>query len=219
MSDKDRLYLWEDIYIQPGRITHYMPNQGNEWSYSPELQYTNFGMFGHLRPMGHAPRGMNLWEADWGKIFGALTEQYNPKSGAVVQRFEDWWRRSNVDRKGGWDRLMLPGRGAPSAQELAHGEKLPCVIQQIVRLRQGARDDYLEWFGSDVKSAVKKAGWKALTWLGAIHGSMAITLVGAPDWSRMLDLAEVMPQPDPAWEADTDSHAMQAWAGSKYLKR
>ena len=216
-KETDRFYLWEDIYIKPGRVTHYLPNMGTDWSFDPALRYPLFGLFGHLRPMGHAPRGMNLWEGDWKRITGMLSEQFGAKPPA--HGFENWWARSNVDRAGGWDRLMIPGPGSLTLQQIARGDKRPCVVQQIVRLRQGARDDYLQWFGGEVAPAVEKAGWKALKWMGAIHSSLAITLVAAPDWSRLLDLAEVTPHPDPAWGADVDSHAMQAWAGCTYLQR
>jgi len=195
-----------------------MPNQGNEWSYSEETRYTNFGMFGHLRPMGKAPRGMNLWEADWGRIWKCFTEQFSPK-GATVAHFEQWWIRSNVDRAGGWDRLMRPGPGMPTVAEVARGVPRPCVLQQIVRLRQGARDDYLAWFGAKAAPAAARVGWKAVAWMGAVHSSLAVTLIAAPDWSRFVELGRALPQPDPAWEADVDSHAMQGWAQSNYLKR
>jgi hypothetical protein len=44
-------------------------------------------------------------------------------------------------------------------------------------------------------------------------------MLAAPDWSRVLDLADALPQPDPAWQADVETIALQAWAGSNYLKR
>ena len=216
-NENDRFYLWEDIYIAPGRVTHYLGNMGNDWSFDPKLRYHLFGLFGHLRPMGHAPRGMNLWEGDWKRVTGMLTEQFGPK--APGHGFEAWWMKSSVDRAGGWDRLMLPGPGSPSIAEIAKGTPRPCVIQQIVRLRQGARDEYLEWFGKKVRPAVERVGWKPIKWMGAIHSSLAITLIAAPDWSRMGDLAAAMPAPDPAWEADVETHAMQAWAGCSYLQR
>ena len=44
-------------------------------------------------------------------------------------------------------------------------------------------------------------------------------MLAAPDWSRVLDLADVMPQPDPGWQADIQTVSMSAWAGSGYLQR
>ena len=215
-GDDERVYCWEDMYIQAGRITHYMPNQGNEWSFDPKFKYDCFGMFGHLRPFGMAPRGVNLWEMDWRRLCGALTEQFGK---AAPNHFEQWWTRSNVDRVGGYDRFMRPGPGMPTMRELQHGMKRPCIVEQNIKLADGARDEYLEWFGRKVKPAAARVGWQAILWMGSLHSSFVVTMLAAPDWSRVLDLAEAMPQPDPGWQADIQTVSMSAWAGSGFLQR
>lgn len=213
---KERIYLWEDVFVSAGRIAHYMPNQGNDWSFSEDLRYDLVGMFGHLRPFGRAPRGVNLWELDWRRFSGALSEQFGK---TMPKGFEAWWMRSNVDRAGGWDRVMRPGPGSPALQDLQQGDKRPCVVEQRVRLRDGAQDDYLDWFAREAGPAIAPTGWQPMMWLGALHSSFVVTTVAAPDWSRVLDLSAALPQPDPAWQAQTETVALQAWAGSGFLKR
>lgn len=217
MNEGSKLYLWEDVYVSAGRTPHYISNQGNEWSFSPELRFPLFGIFGHLRPMGNAPRAVNLWELDWRRMWGFLSEQYGkeaPKTG-----FEQWWTRSNVDRSGGWDRFMVPGPGCPSLEETARGMKRPCVIQQKVRLAQGAAPEYLEWFAKKAKPAATRAGWQPVKWMRALHSSFVVTMFAAPDWSRALHLADALPQPESGWQADVETVSLQAWAGSNFLKR
>jgi hypothetical protein len=217
MSETSKLYLWEDVYVSAGRTPHYIQNQGNEWSFAPELRFPLFGIFGHLRPLGEAPRAVNLWELDWRRMWGFLSEQYGKVPPA--HSFEAWWTRSNVDRTGGWDRFMVPGPGCPTLEETARGVRRPCIIQQKVRLRQGAADEYLDWFSKKAKPAAVRIGWQPVKWLSALHSSFVVTMFAAPDWSRVLDLASALPQPDPAWQADVETIALQAWAGSNFLKR
>lgn len=217
MNEMDRLYIWEDVQVCAGRITHYMPNQGNHRHFSPEAQKLCYGMFGHLRPFGRAPRCVNLWEANWRKIYFSFSEQYGkapPTAG-----FESWWMRSSVDRTGGWDRLMMPGPGVPSCAEAAQGELRPCVVEQVVRLRPGTQDEYLSWFYERVKPAAENAGWRPLVWMKAVHSPLVVTMTAAPDWSGVLDLARAMPVPESRWQAEVKTIALQAWAGSEYLKR
>ena len=217
MTETSKLYLWEDVYVSAGRTPHYIANQGNEWSFAPELRFPLFGIFGHLRPMGNAPRAVNLWELDWRRMWGFLSEQYG--SQPLKHGFEQWWTRSNVDRAGGWDRFMVPGPGCPSLEETARGMKRPCVIQQKIRLAQGAAPEYLEWFAKKAKPAAVRVGWQPVKWMRALHSSFVVTMFAAPDWSRALDLAEALPQPDAAWQADVETVSLQAWAGSNFLKR
>lgn len=218
MGDSDRVYEWEDVYVTAGRISHYMPNQGNEWPFAEELRFTNYGMFGHLRPFGKAPRCVNLWEMDWKRLAGAMSQQFHGAATATGH-FEQWWTKSSVDRTGGWDRFMYPGPEMPPMKESARGVKRPCVVEQLIRLKQGAARDYIDWFERKVRPAVRKVGWEPIVWLSAMHSSFIVTMIAAPDWTRVLDLSEAMPQPDPAWQCDVETIALQAWPGSSYLRR
>ena len=114
---------------------------------------------------------------------------------------------------------MVPGPGSPPLEEVARGPKRPCVVQQKVRLRQGAADEYLDWYAMRVKPAILKVGWEPVKYLRALHSSFVVTMVAAPDWSRVTELGDAMPRPDPAWQADVETIALQAWAGSNFLKR
>ena len=218
MSDSTRVFFWEDVTIPAGRTTHYLANHGGKaWSFTADVKFPLFGSWGHLRPLGEAPRVVNLRELDWRRLWGFLSQQFGSEQQA--SNLESWWIRSAVDRSGGWDRFMLPGPGCPTLDECAKGATRPCVIQQKVRVREGAAGEYLDWFVQKAKPAAQRAGWQPLTWLRAMHSSFIVTLFAAPDWSRVLDLAGALPDPDAAWEAQVETAAMQAWAGSGYLQR
>ena len=219
----ERFYCHEDVYIRPGMTATYLANQGRQRSWSEGLNNTLVGIFGQLRPVGNAwPRAVNLWETSWRRKVGALNEQFGPNEGAKPANdkvLDSWWRSSAGHRSGGWDRLMLPGPGSLSLADLQKGPPLHAVIQQVVRLRMGAKKDYLAWFGESVPRALAGNAWRPMMWLDPLHGQSAIVYYGAENWDHVSELGRVLPVPDAAWQARADSCALQAWNTSEFLQR
>ena len=223
------IYIHEDVVVRPGRVGAYLANQGTTWPFSDIHRYDLVAMLGQLRPFGRWPRAVNIWEADWARLWNVLGEQYSEPVPAAPEApptvpppdaaFDAWWRRSAVDREGGWDRFMRPGPGCPALVDLQHGEPRPCVVQQVIRLRSGAQTDVLAWIGEVVRPAIADTGWRPLLWLGAVHGSNVTVLLGAPVWDGVLDLARALPALDPSWDAVVTTSALQAWGPSRYLER
>jgi hypothetical protein len=215
MSPDDLLYEHEDVFTLPGQVKTYMGNMGRTWPLNEDSRFDLVGVFAQLRPCGRWPRAVNLWEMSWRKLCLATEQQYlDPRP-----LMEGWWLKSNVERSGGWDRFCKPGPGSRSLGELANGPPLPCVVQQIVRLRDGAKDDYLAWVNERVAPRVAQTPWRTLMWLGALHGPMAIVYHAAPAWSALAELSSALPLPDPAWRATADSTLLEAWNESAYLQR
>lgn len=216
-----RVYVHEDVFVRAHQVANYQENQGTWWSFSPDLRYDLVGIFAQLRPAGRWPRAVNLWEADWRRLTGALHEQFGEVGGtARDQAHNDWFAESAGQRAGGWDRLMLPGPGSPALAELQRGEPRPCVVQQRVRLALGAQHDYLAWFGEVAAPAVEATrAWRPLMWLGALHGSTAVTYFGAPRWDALDELAACLPAPEPGWAACVETSLLSAWTGSGLLQR
>lgn len=209
------VYEHEDVFTSAGQTGNYLANWSGFWPFSGESRWTLFGIFGQLRPSGTWPRAVNLWETTMEKFCLANEQQFFD----MTPRMDAHWLKSNTQRTGGWDRLCVPGPGSPGLRGAAQGEKRPCVIQQYVRLRNGAVDDYLEWVHERVAPRVAETGWRTLLWMGGLHSSVAIVYHAAPSWDRLVDLASAIPAPDKAWEAISDNAALHAFPQSTYLKR
>ena len=219
MAATERIYVHEDVYLNPGRAEQYLPNQGSHWGFSPELRWDLVGIFEQHHALGTWPRAVNLWETDWPRLAGMLTEQFGAQAPPAVDPsldFTRWWLTSSGDRRGGWDRFTRPGPGSPALREIT-GPLRPCVVQQMVRLRHGARDDYLAWFGDAVPSATAGGAWQPLMWLGALHDARAIVYFASTTWRGLGELAASLPTPDAAWSAVAHSAALRPWAQSQYL--
>lgn len=218
----DRVYVHEDVYLNPRCASAYLANQGSTWPFDPASRSDLVGIFEQLRPLGRWPRAVNLWETDWGRLTAYLGEQFGPAATHGVtaasepDRFTRWWLASSGERRGGWDRIMRPGPGSPSVHEI-EGPPRPCVVQQIVRLRHGALDDYLAWFAAEVPVALQGAAWQPMMWLGALHDARAIVYFTAERWHGIGELATRLPWPDPAWGAVVASAALRPWEHSQYL--
>lgn len=219
----ERFYCHEDVYIRPGMAATYLANQGRQRSWSEGLNNTLVGIFAQLHPLGNRwPRAVNLWETSWRRKVGALNEQFGPNDGpkpANDKVLDSWWRSSAGHRAGGWDRLMLPGPGSLSLTDLQKGPPLRAVIQQLVRLRMGAKKDYLSWFGEQVPKALAGSAWRPMMWLDPLHGQSAIVYYGAENWDRVSELGRALPVPDAGWQARAESSALQAWSTSEFLQR
>jgi hypothetical protein len=114
---------------------------------------------------------------------------------------------------------MYPGPGSPSLSELSSGATRPCVVHQVVHLRQGAKDDYFAWLVEDAHPRAAEVGWLPMMWLTALHGPTVTVLHAAPDWSALTDLGDALPDPDPAWRARVHTSLLHAWPESRYLQR
>ena len=214
-----RVYVHEDVFLNPGRADEYLPNQGSTWPFDPRYRNDLVGIFEQLRPFGHWPRAVNLWESDWDRMARYLTEQFGAEPPPVDDEprdFEQWWRSSSGHRWGGWDRFMRPGPGSPGLFELA-GPPRPCVVQQTLRLRHGVLDDYLAWFGSTVPAALDGAAWQPLMWLGALHDARVIVYFASTSWRGLGELGTRLPVPDPTWGTVAHTAALRPWAQSQYL--
>jgi len=213
------LYLHEDVYLNPGQADDYLPNLGSKWPFDPAHRFDLVGVFEQLRPFGQWPRAVNLWEVDWDRISHVFTEQFGATAPPETehQDFAKWWLTSSGERWGGWDRFMRPGPGSPALRELT-GPRRPCVVQQVVRLRHGALDDYLAWFGADVAAALEGAAWLPLLWLGALHDPRAIVYFAAESWHGLGELAQQLPVPDPQWHAAATTAALRPWSESAFLQ-
>jgi len=42
--------------------------------------------------------------------------------------------------------------------------------------------------------------------------------VWLPGWSRVTELADAMPESEPGWERESETLALQGWAGSSCLQ-
>jgi hypothetical protein len=168
------------------------------------------------------PRAVNLWESTWKIKVSALNEQFvadtGPRPVNDVQ-LTAWWLASSGQRSGGWDRLMLPGPGSPALKELQQGPLRRAVVQQLVRLRLGTRNDYLAWFQQEVPKALAGSAWQAMMWLAPLHGESVIAYFSAENWSRVAELGRSLPVPKASWEAVVETSALKPWDGSDYLKR
>lgn len=223
MDWNDRFYCHEDVYLRPGMAATYLANQGRQRSWSEGHNNTLVGIFAQLRPMGQRwPRAVNLWESTWKIKVGALNEQFGPNDGpkkANDKELGRWWRASSGHRSGGWDRLALPGPGSPPLATLQRGPQRRAVVQQLVRLRLGARKDYLSWFAETVPPALEGSAWQAMMWLAPLHAETAMVYFAAQDWGRLAELGKALPVPDPRWEPMVETSALKPWENSDYLKR
>jgi hypothetical protein len=212
------LYIHEDVFIEPHRADAYLANQGSTWVFSEECRHDLLGIFAQLRVEGTWPRAVNLWEADWSRMVQAVTEQFG-SSAQDAATFEEWWNRSLSDRTGGFDRWLRPAPDSPALADLARGPRRPCTVQQVWQVRPGAVDELLAWSGGAQAPAAEKSGWQPGVRLAALHSASAYIYWHAESWDGLLDLANALPLPDPAWHAHLDTSCLQAWDNSLYLAR
>jgi hypothetical protein len=212
----ERIYIHEDVHLLANMAPDYLDNMGPTWPFSDEVRSDLVFISAQLRPAGRWPRAATLWETTAGRLVGYLGEQH---SGNVrdAEEFEQWWRRSLKHRSGGHDRFLVPGPKSPAMADLGPCGELSCLLEQVISVRSGLADEYLEWVEDAVVPSVSGTGWRGLMWLKALHGSEVYLYFAGSEWSAVDRLAGALPFPDPAFEATTSTALLRPWAASGYL--
>jgi hypothetical protein len=216
----DYVYQYNDVFVTPGNTRVYQETIG-QLSRTQSSFDQVIGTFAVRRISGSWPRVVNLWESTWADLAAALPH-HDPK-GASAPRppgfgaVADEVRRQ---RRGGWDRFLLPGPGSPDLAALRrftaeHGPR-PCVVQLIVSLRDDARADYLRWFVDSCSAATGR--WRPLLWFTAVHDPQVFVYFAGPTWAGLEELASVWPPPPPVSRPATETWLLEAWPGSLYLQ-
>ena len=185
------LYLHETIDIIADGQQAYLDTVTKEWA--PHSAGRGVSrLVGAWKVVGSTnrwPRVVNLWEMDgWEQLAESLERQHLPE-----KRDPDlatWWRKATQWRSGGFDRVLEPTAYSPTRADLEARKLAAWVcVQVLVQLRPGARQDYLEALGADLRPALEARG---ITLMGAYAAPMrsdeALILWAAPDFRTLCRL-------------------------------
>jgi hypothetical protein len=218
--ENQHIYQHNDVFTTPGKTAGYLESIGT-LTRQPDRLDQLVGTFAQLHVAGSWPRAVNLWEGSWPQITQALRDHDTGARAAPSAGFEEWARTSAMQRTGGFDRFLYPGPGSPDlasirASSVAEAPR-SCVVQLDVSVRQGAAGDYVQWFSECCVPAVKVEQWRALMWFSCIHSARVFIYFASPSWLGVDDLAQVLPEPLPGWNASTQTSFLKAWSESHYL--
>jgi hypothetical protein len=186
------VYLHEIVYATPGQEEPYMAAVLGLTAYEPlaagETGYfVQFGLFRTTEVSGRWPCVINIWEmTDWPQFTNNLRLQFTDVRDTYM---EDWWLRSLVLRRGGFDRVLLPSDYSPKLADLVSaGTKAQVVLQEIVQVPFGEAEDYLARMAETILAVAGARGWSLLgAYRVAMRPCEVVVLWGMPTWADLSD--------------------------------
>jgi hypothetical protein len=166
----DKLYIHEVIDIVGHNRSHYLHHITANWG--PIARETRehlcYGVWSTVGITSRWPQVINLWEDQgWDGLAQSLRVEYTSSSTTTHQDpdLAVWWAEAANYRSGGVDRILRPAPWAPTITDLVDGGmRAECYVHEMVKLRPGAADEYLQLLGED----------------GAdVHGLLGLRILGA----------------------------------------
>jgi hypothetical protein len=190
------IYLHEIVYATPGQEEPYMAALLGLTAYEPLApgesgHFLQFGLFRTTEVSGRWPCVLNVWEmADWPEFLNNLRLQFTDVRDAYM---EDWWNRSLVLRRGGFDRVLLPTHQSPKLEDMVSaGTKAQVVLQEIVQVPFGEPGNYLAQMEETLLAVAGAHGWSLLgAYRVAMRPREVVVLWAMRTWFDLADfLAE-----------------------------
>jgi hypothetical protein len=147
--------------------------------------FLQFGLFRSTEVSGRWPSVLNVWEmADWPELVRNLRLQFTDVRDAYM---EDWWNRSLVLRRGGFDRVLLPTQQSPKLEDLlSAGTQAQVVLQEIVQVPFGEAGNYLARMAETILAVAGAHGWSLLgAYRVAMRPREVVVLWGMRSWADL----------------------------------
>jgi hypothetical protein len=194
------IYLHEVIRTVPGREESYLASVLS-LHHDPTrsgLGHPAFAQFRSVATSGPWPVGINIWENTWAGQTADLMSQFQDAKRDTAM--EDWWNRNLHLRRGGYDRILIPADYSPTLADLeARSVRGEVFLQEIMWLPFGEPRRYLDAVESQLLPILDRLG---LDLVGAFRVAMrprqVLTLIGAPEWSRLAALMASSDDPNVA---------------------
>ena len=204
----EKVYIHEFIDIIGHNRAAYMHHMAANWS--PEAQEQRhqlcYGIWAALGSTGHWPQVVNIWEHDGWDGLAASFGIESVGKGVQDPTLEAWWAKAAELRHGGHDRILEPAPWTQSITELcAAGVGGECYAHEMVVVRNGAADEFLERVRDRGVALGARYGWKlAGAWKTAmVDEDEAVLLWAVPTWQQWADFEQ-------ATRSDADLRAWRA---------
>jgi hypothetical protein len=202
------IYLHELVNTVPTRSENYLDSMAEHHGSNRKLsgkKDTMLGLWTVLEANGTWPLAVNLWQhEDWDDEANDLVRQFEPK--AQDPKLKEWWLGNLNLRTGGFDRLLEStdySLDVAGLRSRSVGGKL--FLHQIVRLRPGTVDEYLDAFGESALPALEGAGAQLVgAYRVRLYNDEAITIFAFRERS---DFARYLK----AWHEGAGSEALGRW--------
>jgi len=202
------IYIHEFIDIIGHNRANYMHHMAANWS--PEAQEQRqqlcYGIWAVLGSTARWPQVVNIWEHDgWDGLAASFGVEAVGK-GAQDPTLEEWWAKAAEFRSGGQDRILEPASWTRSITELcAGGVRGECYAHEMVVVRNGAADEFLERVRDRGAALASRYGWElAGAWKTAmVDADECVMLWAVPTWQGWADYEK-------AHNSDTDLRAWRA---------
>ena len=193
------LYLHEIIDIVGTGQEQYLETVGERGRHSEREGISRLmGTWKVIGSTNRWPRVVNLWEMDgWEHWAETLERQFLP--GKVDAALAPWWAKAVEWRSGGFDRILVPGPGSPTRDELrAGGLRAWVCVQTIARTPAGMAGAYLAAATESLRGLLAA---RDCTLMGAYASTMrsdeVVILWAAPDFRHLCRLTA-------GWDADAE---------------
>lgn len=203
----DRVYIHEFIDIIGHNRANYMHHMVA--NFSPRARRERgqkcYGVWGTVGSTGRWPEVVNIWEEEgWDGIASSFGFELNHPT-LQDPALAEWWARAAKFRRGGIDRLLVPGEWTRTVDELcADGVRGECFAHEVVSLQPDTAWHYVDDLVREVQApAYDRYGWElAGAFVTAMRDdSEAIVLWAVPTWAQWAEL-------EGAWRTEP---ALRAW--------
>jgi len=185
----EKVYIHEFIDIIGHNRADYMHHMTANWS--PEAQEQRqqlcYGVWAVLGSTGRWPEVVNIWEHDgWDGLADSFAVEAVGK-GAQDPTLEAWWAKAADLRRGGLDRILEPAPWTRPITELcAAGVRGECYAHELVVVRNGAAEEFLERVRGEAVALGARYGWDlAGAWKTAmVDDDECILLWAIPTWAQ-----------------------------------
>ena len=188
----NKIYIHETINVTVAKRRAYLDHFTDVWApRSRELNELHcFGVWGTNGSTGAWPEAILMWELDgyeaFSRMMSAEFAHLTDDHAAIGDHYDMYWASApdGVVDKDGFDRVLAPTPATPSLDEaIAAGIKGAIYYHQIVTVRPGAVDDYLERHDAEWRPIAENHG---LVFVGSYrtmlrNDSEAVVLWALPD--------------------------------------
>ncbi len=198
------ILLHEIIRTVPGQEELYMASVLS-LSQRPGRDATGYnhrhvGQFRTAETSGPWPAVVNLWDYGWQSLAAALARQFGDADRDTDM--EDWWNRSLHLRRGGFDRILVPGASSSDPAGLAAaGVRGRVFLHEILWLPLGAVPGYLAALEERFLPLARRFHWQLVgAWRVAMRPRQAVVLFAFREWADLARLLEAR-ESDPGLRA------------------
>lgn len=186
------IYQHETIQVVPGKAEEYYEALKNLWL--PVAAKRNFrcvGFWTTIGSTGRWPEAIALWEIEDWRHYGRLRASQFEK-GVKDRGLAEWVDKAWQWRSGGFDRILIPGQGSPSLDDLLkQGVKGKIFVHEIVKCVPGKVDAYVDSVIKDYYPIARRRGLQPVgTYRVAFRNAEALNIWAVKDWETWATLQE-----------------------------